>query len=357
MWDRYIIGLKGRKFMKKKVISGLFIILFTITTAYMMLTSKELLALSQMIGLVDFRYIILGVLCLVGYLIINTHIIYTISKEVTTRLRWRDALFMTFVEQYYSLVTPFASGGQPAQILYMRGKYGISGTKGTTICIKKLLIYQVTVSIFATIMFLIGHNYIMSKSIGLVIVVIIGLLINVLLGVGIILMAYQVNLIKSILKKFLIIAHKFRILKKVSCESLNLHIDEYVKDLEEIRSNRGLMLRLFLLTLGQLTLYFIVPIFVYYALGETTLKPLVIIPIQTVVYVVACIIPTPGSAGAAEGSYYLLFKSIVSHDILVYSMALWRIIVYYMNMIISGIVVLAEKIGSSFNKKEKSIEG
>lgn len=110
------------------------------------------------------------------------------------------------------------------------------------------------------------------------------------------------------------------------------------------------------MTFIQLTVYFSITYFIYLSLGQDGAHYIDILAIQTIVYVVVSFIPTPGGAGASEGSFYLLFKVFFSRDILLYAMALWRIIVYYGNMILSGLILLGVRIVTYF-KKKNYIEG
>ncbi len=58
----------------------------------------------------------------------------------------------------------------------------------------------------------------------------------------------------------------------------------------------------------------------------------------------ASYIPTPGTAGASEGGYYLLFKPLFTKNFIGYALLLWRGISYYFRLIITGIVVLIDNI-------------
>ena len=67
-----------------------------------------------------------------------------------------------------------------------------------------------------------------------------------------------------------------------------------------------------------------------------------IIAIQSLVHMAASYIPTPGTAGASEGGYYLLFKPLFTKNLIVYAVLLWRAISYYFRIIFTGLVTLID---------------
>ena len=68
-----------------------------------------------------------------------------------------------------------------------------------------------------------------------------------------------------------------------------------------------------------------------------------------ITYSAISFIPTPGSSGAAEASFYLVF-SILSGGFLFMGMLLWRFVSFYSIMLIGIVVVFA---GYSKNGRQK----
>lgn len=338
--------------MKKKIISCISILIFTGITIYITITSPEIADFSEFINKIDARYLIVAIGCMLIYLMFNSIIIYTIANEVTRQVSFLGAIFLNFTGQYYSLVTPFASGGQPAQILAMKTKYNVSAVKGTTITVKKYIIYQMVVSLYATIIFLLRYQYIMQQYKDILIFIMIGVVSNLAIGIILIILAYTDVHVKKIVAVLFKLAQKLKLFKKKNLQEVNQHIDEYVQNLHEIRENKKTMALLIVLTVLQLTLFFSITYFIFMGLGYKSIHYLEILSIQTIVYTVASFIPTPGSAGASEGSFYILFKHLFPTNILLYCMTLWRIIVYYGNILVSGLILVIEKIIRTIKEKQ-----
>ncbi|MCT4599148.1 MAG: flippase-like domain-containing protein [Vallitalea sp.] len=341
--------------MKKKKIIGLIIVAtFSIITLCLLFKSQELAEFPELIKRIDIRFLYMAILCMISYLIINSTIIYIIGREISKEITFFNSIYLSFVGQYYSLITPFASGGQPAQIYAMKSRYNIPLSVGTTITVKKFLIFQVVVSLYAIVMFFLKISFIMNKYSGIILFIVVGLIVNLVGGISIILLSYSKVIVVKLLDILITVLRKLHLAKYIDRDKIISHIDDYVKNIDEIKNNKKTMISLVIITFIQLTIFFSITYFIYLSLGQKGAHYIDILALQTIVYVVVSFIPTPGGAGASEGSFYILFKVFFSRDILLYAMALWRIITYYGNMILSGLVLLTIRIATYFTKKRRS---
>ena len=328
--------------MKKRIIYFLLVISFMIITLYVFLTSEELEELPKLLTRTNRSFLFVAILLMILYLLINTSIILILGRNVNKDFNFKKALFISFVGQYYSLITPFASGGQPMQVVSMKNKFNVPYTKGTIVTIKKFIVFQISVTMYALILFVLKYNLIFMNQKEILPFTIIGLLVNLLSTLFIIILAYNDAIIKSIICIIINISQRFKIFKRINKDKIYYHIAEYSETISDMKNNKPMMFKLFLLTFMQLTCYFSITYFIYLSLGFGEAHFVDILTIQTVLYVVVSFIPTPGSAGASESGFYVLFGMFFSKNVLLYAMLLWRVIVYYGLLFISGIVVLIE---------------
>ncbi|QUI21546.1 flippase-like domain-containing protein [Vallitalea pronyensis] len=329
---------------KKKVIGIIIIVAFMIITFHIFRKSEEIADFPQLIKRLHWGYVYIAVGLMLFYIVINATIIYTAGKKISKEVTFKRSMYLSLVGQYYSLITPFASGGQPAQIYAMKTKFNMPISVGTTITVKKFIIFQVVVSLYAVVMFLTKIDFILNKYAGIIMFIIIGLLVNLFGGILIILLSYSKSLVIKLLDIIIAIANKLHVSKFIHRDEIIEHIEDYVDKIDDIKNHKATMISLVVLTFIQLTAYFSITYFVYLALGGKGASYMDILAIQTIVYVVVSFIPTPGGAGASEGSFYVLFKAFIAKDVLLYAMALWRLITYYGNMILSGTILLTVKI-------------
>lgn len=101
------------------------------------------------------------------------------------------------------------------------------------------------------------------------------------------------------------------------------------------------MVRAAALTLVQLLLYYSVPYFVLLSLGVSGVSVVEVIVLHVMIVMIVSLFPIPGGSGGAEYSFKTLFATYVASPTqLILGMLLWRILTYYLGMVL-GIVALA----------------
>lgn len=282
-------------------------------------------------------YLIGGGTCMILFWGIEAWILDILLKRVNPKTKFFTALKITLVGQYYSYLTPFASGGQPAQ-LYELKKDNIPLTSGTAVLVSKFLLFQVTVTMYALVLTMLKLPMILGNMKVASTFVFIGLFINTVGLIAIIMIAFNSDKMKSVIEKIILWLHYIHILKKPEghiCKAIEF-IDEYDKCLHKYKEDWFLTLRLFLATVIQLTVFFSVTFFVYRALGLSGVSIYQIITLQALLYMAIAFIPSPGTVGAAEAGFALLLKTVFSANLITAALLLWRCLSYYFGLIVCG---------------------
>lgn len=337
--------------MNKKIFNIIVLVLLSTITLYIVFTSKELIALPELLNRTNTIYLLMAFGLMIIYILLNALIILIIGRNISPVFDFRKSFFLSLIGQYYSLITPFATGGQPAQVYVMKNKYNINYIKGTTITIKKFIIYQVVVSFYGLFLFLCRFNMILIHQSEMVFFIIIGLLSNGLGSIIILLLAYNDSIIKKILNKILSFMNRYKLFRRYDNNKLFKHIDEYTENIKEIKNNKMMMIKLIIITFIQLTVYFSITYMIYLSLGYSKANYIDILSIQIILYLVVSYIPTPGGVGASESGFYIMFGMFFPKEVLLYAMILWRVIIYYANLIFSGIVILIDSIFEKYLKR------
>jgi hypothetical protein len=132
-------------------------------------------------------------------------------------------------------------------------------------------------------------------------------------------------------------------------------LNNYSINLKKITKNKKLFIQLLLLSVVFQTAISSIPFFVIHTFGGDIgfFRALAMtVFIQSVV----CLVPTPGNAGAAEGSFYLVFSQLETAGTF-WAMLVWRLLCYY-SFIIIGVVIYGYNALIKFlnRKKEKEID-
>ena len=110
---------------------------------------------------------------------------------------------------------------------------------------------------------------------------------------------------------------------------------EYAKSIRLILKTRGLFVKTLIMSVAFHFSVSIIPFFVLTAFGgEVDFLPCLVttVAITSAVYFV----PTPGNAGAAEGTFYVVFSAL-SEGYVFWAMLVWRFFSYYIYIIMGAI--------------------
>lgn len=331
--------------MGNKKINFCIMLIITVITLIIITTSVNLNDLQGLFSNTNSIYLLFAVIMMFGDWVFDGLILNLITRTVYGEINYLKSLKIAVIGQYYSAITPFSTGGQPVQV-YLMSKDNISVPKGSLILFNKFLIYQMAVTIYSLVMFILKLSFLFTDAKAALPFVIIGFTINLIVLFGIILLFYKPDWIKPIVLFVYRFLNKINLMKDIDkyLGRLDKAMEEYLLSIQKIRENKKKSIILLILTMIQLTFYFSITYFVYLSLGLNDASLIDIIAIQSLVYMAASYIPTPGTAGASEGGYYLLFKPLFTKNLIVYALLLWRIISYYFRIIFTGLVTLIDYI-------------
>ena len=113
-------------------------------------------------------------------------------------------------------------------------------------------------------------------------------------------------------------------------------VDEFCRQLADLRGNKRLLAGLFAAMFLELGALFAVPYFLFHGLGLGGHSFVELLLVQCLVMVISRIILLPGNAGGAEGSFYLFMSPIFGEHVAV-GMVLWRFAAFLEVMLLGGV--------------------
>lgn len=332
--------IREEKYMKK-AISYLFTIVLIVATSRIILSNINPAEISYLLYRTN-RYLLLtAVLCMVLYWIIDALIIQAVSSKVGVKFSLRRSLKITLIGQYYSEITPYAVGCQPAQIYTMMG-YSVPAGKGTLIVINKFVIYRIAFTVYMAMVFFLRHDFIYDVVRGSFSVIIIGLVLHMMSTSLFVALFLNPKIVEKAVFYVLSFLHRIKIIKDMDTakDKIMAYIGEYSDSMDKIKGSHRLIFIVFILSALQLSCYFAIGYFIFRGLSVNTISFTDVMTLQSMIYLIITVIPTPGTIGTSEAGFYLLFKRFVSPGIMPYATLLWSLINYYLNLICGGIVTL-----------------
>ncbi len=92
--------------------------------------------------------------------------------------------------------------------------------------------------------------------------------------------------------------------------------------------------------LGQMTLFYLIPYFVYLSFGLRAESIFAIFTMQSILFVSTCCLPIPGAIGASEAVFLGLYGAVFGENMINSATLLNRGISFYLFVIVSMFVVL-----------------
>lgn len=327
--------------MKKKLFNYTLLIIIVLASFKILFKGLDERTISDTLKASDPRYLFIGLACMLIYWGLEAYMMDNLIKRVEPKAKFWTALKSTIIGQYYSFLTPFASGGQPMQLYYM-GKDKLPMGGATAVLVSKFLLFQITVTLYSMVLFFIRVPHVLSNLSPATSFVLVGLIINTIGLTAIILMAFKPHTV-SMVGHFIIEGlHRFRLLKnrERAYERLANITDEYHDAMMDMLKDWKNTLSLFALSVLQLTIFFSITYCVYLALGLRGASFLEIISLQAMLYMAVSFVPVPGTAGASEVGFSLLLGSIFTSHLVAMAILLWRGISFYFGLIFCGLFTL-----------------
>ncbi|KYH32048.1 hypothetical protein CLTEP_22930 [Clostridium tepidiprofundi DSM 19306] len=286
-------------------------------------------------------WIILGFSLMVLYWIFESKTLHVIIASLNGKYKFTSAFKVTMMGQFFNSITPFATGGQPAQ-LYGLTKEGIeTGTAGSILMIK-FIIYQSTLTIYSLVLILWKTPFFTQRMSHLFYLILLGFTVNTSVIVFLIVFSSHRGLTHkfvSILSKILI---KLNIVKDIEKfkKSIDDNLEQFHEDILIIKDNKMLMLKSAIFTTLQLTAFFTIPYCIYRSFGMNAVKISNMIAANSFVIMLTSFVPLPGAVGGAEGGFYMFFSLFFSKKNIMSAILLWRLLTFYSCIIFGSFAVM-----------------
>lgn len=318
-----------------------FLLLLICMTVYLVSTTLDITLIPMIMKLVNKKFIFIGFLIIVLYIILECTIINILIKTIQkTKVRFL-AVKIAMMGFYYNLVTPFASGSQPMQI-YALNKYDINLSKSIAIVTNKTVLFQTVVTIYSAVIIFLNIEVLKNELPSMLVLMSIGMVMNIVSLLGGMLIVLTPNTMKIIVKVIVNILYRLNIFKSLNkkIHTINKFIDEYSYSIKLFIKNKKALCLSIILTIIQLTVFFSISYCVYKAFNLNGLSLFEVLSLQVFLYMSVSPIPTPGNVGANEVAFLTIFANVFPGNIIGYSVFLYSIYVYYFLVVVCGLFTI-----------------
>lgn len=281
-------------------------------------------------------FLAFALLMILVYWIFEAGIFHKVVKIFYKHQKFSNTFRVSMIGQFFNCVTPFSSGGQPMQA-YSMVKSGVPLGKSTCALLIKFVIYQITLTLYSIVVLIFKWPFFSNNVSSFGYLVFIGFAINTAVVLALLSVCFFKNGTMRFCRFCIKTGHKIKLIKKPEekLESMEREINEFYECFTVLRQHKALVLYLVFLSAVQLTVYFLIPYFLYIAFGAPNPNGTIttIIAAQSFVTMISAFVPLPGAAGGAELSFYTFFEMFFKSSTVSFvnvALLLWRFITFYL---------------------------
>ncbi|OJV65850.1 MAG: hypothetical protein BGO41_07890 [Clostridiales bacterium 38-18] len=289
-------------------------------------------------------FLLLGVLFILAYWLFEAMILHQLLYYAKERIGFWKSFKITMAGQFFNGITPFASGGQPAQ-LYLLHKQKVPFGTGASVLTKKFIVYQAVLVVYSFVVLIFESTFFMGKIPNFFYLGALGFIVNFIVIAALMMIGYNYRFTKGLVirvGKFLRRHFNYHKTTKKTLKVLH-QINLFHQQMKSNHHGLGTWLIIGFLSVLQLTFFFSIPLVIGYGFHLTHLSIFYMIGAAAFVSMVTAFIPLPGAALGAEGSFYLVYQIFFPSKIVITALLLWRLITYYLPLLIGGTFVVTGK--------------
>lgn len=302
---------------KKTIFNVIFLLVVFTGTMYGVFHGEDIGEIVKILEQVNVLWLIPGVICVVVFIWGESIIIYYMMRTLKIRLKKWTCFLFSSVGFFFSCITPSASGGQPAQIYYMK-KEKIPIPVSTLVLMIVTITYKLVLVVVGLWLVLFGQGFIHKYLWSIRHIFYLGTALNVFCVTAMFVLVFHPVLARAILVKGMALLEKLHFLrhKRSRLEKLNASMDQYRDTAVYLKEHRQVIVNVFAITMFQRFALFTATWFVYKAFGLSGAKAIVVITLQAVIAVSVDMLPLPGGMGISEKLFTMIFIPVFGSHLL-----------------------------------------
>ena len=325
---------------KNVILNTIFLFAVFGITIYYIFHGQDLKELMSYIRQADIRYWLVAIVCVVLFIISESVIIFYMMRTIKQKIKLTHCFLYSFVGFFFSCITPSATGGQPAQIYFMK-KDKLPISISTLILMIVTITYKLVLVVIGLLVLIIRPSGIIEYLEPVMGICYLGLALNVFCVTAMLILVFHPTLAKNILLFLIRVLGKFGIVKRLEyrLEKVENSMKSYADVASYFREHKMVIVNVFGITLIQRMLLFFVTALVYYSFGFSAVGFLPITLLQGMISVSVDMLPLPGGMGISEQLFLSIFAPIFK-NITLPAMVVSRGLSYYTELLISAIMTI-----------------
>ncbi len=328
---------------RRKMINGLLLSLIIGITAFLLvffitIDRNTIKSLQH----IDTEFLLLATIAIFLSVLMEALRIQVIAQAIGENIGFWISVKIFYITFFLGGITPYFSGAIPGQI-FLFNKQGISVGKGTLIATIRSIIKSIIFLVIAPLFFFYFRPFFEEYELLSWFLIIIAIVFSVIVISVFILVARNPQNIELLLRRIEKISFLNNFLTNPDVQH---RWEAIIAQIRLFQQSYHLLLRhpkkifiAFLCTFLYWLFYFSVAPLLLLAL-EIQLDFFLVMAIQVLIFFLLPYLPTPGGSGAAELGFVSLFSFFVPAHLLGIYVGGWRLVTFYLNIIIGALLSL-----------------
>ena len=341
---------------KKRILNAVFLITVFAITIYAIFHGQDLGELFGYIRNTDYRYWLVAVVCVVFFICSESVIIYYMMRSIRQKIKLMHCFLYSFVGFFFSCITPSATGGQPAQIYYMK-KDKLSIPISTLVLMIVTITYKLVLVVLGTLVVIIRPAQIMHYLEPVLGWCYLGLLLNVFCVAFMMFLVFHPTLAANMMDAIIRGLGKIHLMKRTEYyrEKMANAMKQYQDVAGYFRTHKLVVTNAFLITVVQRLLLFFVTYLTCRSFGIDGTGIVTIVVLQGMISVAVDMLPLPGGMGISESLFLSIFAPICG-TLTLPAMVVSRGLSYYTELILSAVMTAVAHFTIGRPRKQKREE-
>lgn len=329
-----------------KKINIVVLVLITILVLYFSLKDNFKEVINQILTM-NWIYLLIAFLFLFLFFTFKSLSIYSFGKKINKDFKFIQAIQLVLRTQFFNAVTPFATGGQPYQIYYLK-HCGIDYASSTSIVLQNFIVYQIALVILGLIALFTNQVLdIFNSSKFLARLIALGFIINTLVIIVMFVVAFSTKLNKKIIGFGIKILTKLKLVKnkEEKLKEWDNNINDFHNSAKKLLDDKKTFIGNIIFNFIALCCLYIIPLFVLYSMGEfNVINGWITVVVSAYVMIIGSFVPIPGGSGGLEFGFVTFYGNFITGSKLSATMLVWRFITYYFSMILGAVALNIKKV-------------
>ncbi|MBQ8177691.1 MAG: flippase-like domain-containing protein [Clostridia bacterium] len=350
---------KTKKEKTKKILTTTLFILFNVIAVGVVLFIE--IKDSNFLGFQDvmrrigehYEWLLVLIGAFIAHLLADTFVFFAMINKCGYGHRYSLSAKVAILGSYYDNITPYSTGGQPFQMHYM-AKANIDAPTAITLPVVKHAIRVFAMDGLAIAFFIFAK----TEVSGVVLAgTIIWIIVTPMLPLILMIFSKNIGFTLKMTRKLVHLGKKMRLVKdeEKAIAKAQDNVDSFIAAFKFLGKRKSIILIVGVLSLVDLFAVATYPYIIVRMLGgDGSFGELISKAFYTTFS--SGLIPTPGSSGAAEASFYNVFSNVAPEGTLFWAVILYRVFTFYLPILCGVVLQIVDAILGKHKGKAKLVK-